>query len=1029
MLPRSEFGWQRPLRALVLGLAVGALLTFLGWQARGIDLVSNNSIRGHLAALRELPPQIDRELLVQRYEVLPDYDRIATMINEVEAQMRGLQDSLDAAGFSSSDAVTLAARQLQAQLQLRGALVEDFKSHNSVLKNSLNYIVHYTDDVYSGRRPMDSAMRLRIQELQREILLQHLTRVDGSKHLGSEIDEFSALIRASSSDPEPGLTLLLDHARMLVNLEQDLTGLIDRAQQITGAESMLDAAYNRYVDSVSARTALYRHLLLWLASAMLTFAGWSFWRLARSRARLDSALHEVEFQRFALDQHAIVSIADRRGNITYINDHFVDISGYARDELIGKNHRIVKSDVLPPEFYREMWRTIANGRVWHGEIVNRSKQGSDYWVAATIVPFLNAAGKPERYVSIRTDITERKRHEVELQRAREVADEASRAKSMFLANMSHEIRTPMNAIIGMSYLALQTRLSKLQHDYVNQIHESGNALLGIINDILDFSKVEAGKMNIESVACEPAVIVARAVALIAAKAEAKGLSIEVKLAPDLPPVIESDPLRLGQILTNLLSNALKFTEHGCIRLAAELADPTEPLEPADPARRKAADRMLRFTVSDSGIGMTPEQQTRLFQAFSQADGSTTRRFGGTGLGLSISQRLVELLGGQITVLSTAGQGSTFSFTVRCRIGRAEAIESRPEALPNGDLGGLRVLLAEDNAINRLLACELIERRGGLVEVVEDGQQAVDKILAHADFLPWDVVLMDVQMPVLDGIEATRRLRREPRCARLPILAMTAHAFAEEREHCLAAGMNDHLSKPVQPEALYAALLHWSGRDKIGAAPQPSDAERAAAPEGDELPALPGFDVAAALANIDGDHALYLELLRMFRQQQAQDQAALQQAMDTGDRATAERLAHSTGSVAASLGLTGLSHLAKTLENKLRGAGDVPEGLLDDLLAAGNAAIATLDDAGIDSTEPVTSTATRAIVEDTAAVAGALARLRQLLVTQDGEAIDFFDENAASFARVLTAPATNALRQCLNRFDFAGALAQLPKETR
>jgi CheY-like chemotaxis protein len=375
---------------------------------------------------------------------------------------------------------------------------------------------------------------------------------------------------------------------------------------------------------------------------------------------------------------------------------------------------------------------------------------------------------------------------------------ASVAKSAFVANMSHEIRTPMTGIIGMAQLALQTRLDALQRDYVEKIEHSARSLLGILNDILDFSKIEAGKLSVEQVPLDLRQTIAEVIQLVELSAREKGLELSLDLDRTLATHYLGDPLRLKQIFTNLLGNAIKFTHHGWVRLS---------VYPGLPGR-------LRFEVQDTGIGISAEQQTGLFQAFTQADGSTTRRYGGTGLGLAVSKQLIELMDGQIQVESSLGHGSCFRFEIAAEPIAPPAVEPlAPAATPevtaaehrSDALAGRRILLVEDNLINQQIVCGLLEDTGLLIEVADNGEQAIELFRAR----PQELVLMDIQMPVMDGYEAARRIRAL--AARVPIIALTANAFPEDIERAQAAGMNAHLSKPIDMQQLEALIADYLSR--------------------------------------------------------------------------------------------------------------------------------------------------------------------------------------------------------------------------
>ena len=507
----------------------------------------------------------------------------------------------------------------------------------------------------------------------------------------------------------------------------------------------------------------------------------------------------LDNQKFALDQHAIVSIADPSGHIIYANDKFCSSTGYSRAELFNATHRLLKSGSHPPEFYADLWQTISAGRVWQGEICDLTRSGELKWFASTIVPLLGGNGQPEQYIGISTDISARKAAEAAAQQAQAAAESANRAKSVFLANMSHEIRTPMNGIIGMAQIALDTELSPEQRDCLLTINSSADALLTIINDILDFSKIEAGKMEIERLACDLPELIAAMLRPLALRAAEKKLALSCDIAADVPARIEIDAGRLRQVLINLIGNAIKFTEQGSVGLEI----------------RREGNKLLHFIVRDTGIGIAQDKQGQIFKAFAQEDSSITRKYGGTGLGLSISSRLVEMMGGQMWLESMPGQGSAFHFNLELRLAddAPAAIAADVPSLPASDEAapsGLRVLLVEDNLVNQRVAIALLKKGGYRSVLACNGREA----LAALEDEKFSAVLMDMQMPVMDGLEATREIRRREAAngeGHVPIIAMTANAMQGDRDICLAAGMDDYISKPINAGQLNECLLRWVGR--------------------------------------------------------------------------------------------------------------------------------------------------------------------------------------------------------------------------
>ncbi len=499
----------------------------------------------------------------------------------------------------------------------------------------------------------------------------------------------------------------------------------------------------------------------------------------------------------------VVYTHDLEGNLTSLNKAGETLSGYTREEALRMNVAGIISPAMRERILEVIRRRVEGAHIPAYELDVVTKDGRVRTLEVN-TQLICRGGKPVEIEGIARDVTEKKRVKLELERAKEAAEAANRAKSEFLANMSHEIRTPMNGVIGMIELALSTRLDGEQQEYLRTAAESASYLLTVIDDILDFSKIEAGKLVLNPHPFPLRQLLAGSVNLLAQHGREKGLRIEWSAGEDVPDRLFGDSARLRQVLLNLLSNAVKFTPRGSVALSVSL-------EEAGPDSC-----LLGFVVRDTGIGIPEDKQSIIFDAFAQADGSTSRRYGGTGLGLAICARLVSMLGGAIAVESRLASGSTFRFTARFGV-RQEAGDRRPEQRPRlGSIGrALRILVAEDNPVNQRVAAALLEKRGHRVSLAADGRSAIE-LFGKERF---DMVLMDVQMPGMDGLEATAAIRAvESSASHVPIVAMTAHAMSGDRERCLAAGMDDYLSKPVRPDDLYEKVEKFAGCEAASPVP-------------------------------------------------------------------------------------------------------------------------------------------------------------------------------------------------------------------
>jgi len=630
--------------------------------------------------------------------------------------------------------------------------------------------------------------------------------VSSSKFAKEDLNSLRAELKGYRSRCEPRAATVPAKAAALAEFHRfyDTASALRRKLSLHSRES-LTASSEMALTAKRATAQLVISSSL-IATFILGLLFWIVYSLRSLNRAVSEQRDEILVLKKGIEESSLgVILTDTSGKIEYVNPAFTMMHGYPPEEALGRTPRLLKSGEMPEAVYQSLWRTLLGGRSWSGELLNKTRSGSLIWIKANISPVRDSEGRLTHFMAMHKDISLEKQLMSEVLRAKHEAEQANQAKSDFLASMSHEIRTPLNAIVGMSELLDESLLGAEQGQYLTIMRSASDTLLSLINDILDISKIEAGKIDMEKVPFNLEEVASQVSELIAVQASKKGVEVSCKLEADVPVFVEGDPTRLRQVLMNLMGNAVKFVEKGSIALNISKQRPGDGLQ-------------LLFSVRDTGIGIPADKAGAVFEKFTQADSSTTRKYGGTGLGLPISKMLIELMGGKIWLESEEGVGTVFYFTAalsqqkdRCEV-----------YLPKADikeLKGKRFMVVDDNLVNRIITREVAQSWGASCEGASDGEAGLAKVLeAQRSGVPFDGVFVDFNMPGMDGYEFCRRLMADAAVSPKPALAMvTSDSIRFRRDDFLALGVKIHILKPVKKSTLLDGALNMLSAAKSGAA--------------------------------------------------------------------------------------------------------------------------------------------------------------------------------------------------------------------